>query len=51
MSQCIYQRRNLPVHIKKNSVDKPVYKKETKEDANTYGPVTLVSALSKVLKN
>jgi hypothetical protein len=49
MRQCINQRSNLPVHIK-NSVDKSVYKKGTKEDANNYGPVTLVSALSKVLK-
>jgi hypothetical protein len=33
--QCINERRHLPIHIKK-SVVKPVYKKETKENANHY---------------
>jgi hypothetical protein len=37
------------IHIKK-SVVKPIYKKRTKEDVNSYRPVTLVEALSKILE-
>jgi hypothetical protein len=33
----------------KKSVVKPIYKKGKKEEASTYGPITLVSAFSKVL--
>jgi hypothetical protein len=35
----------------KKSVVIPIYKKGTKEDANTYHPITLVPALPNVLEN
>jgi hypothetical protein len=50
IDQCINYRRHLPIHIKKNSVVKQIYKKGMKEDADNYHPVTLVPALSKILE-